>query len=50
MAEIGAQAMHLLFDRLKTPDQPVRKVVLSGRPVLRGRPGAPGGVRGPDRA
>lgn len=36
VAEIGAQAMSLLFDRLKNPDQPVRKVVLSGRPVLRG--------------
>ncbi|WP_132249822.1 LacI family DNA-binding transcriptional regulator [Methylobacterium segetis] len=36
VAEIGAQAMSLLFDRLKSPDQPVRKVVLSGRTVLRG--------------
>lgn len=36
VAEIGAQAMRLLFDRLKEPDQPVRKVVLSGRAVLRG--------------
>ncbi|MEA1831622.1 LacI family DNA-binding transcriptional regulator [Methylobacterium durans] len=39
VAEIGAQAMNLLFDRLKSPDQPVRKVVLSGRPVLRGSTG-----------
>ncbi|KAB1072130.1 LacI family DNA-binding transcriptional regulator [Methylobacterium planeticum] len=48
VAEIGAQAMRLLFDRLKAPDQPVRKVVLSGRPVLRGstRRASPG----PDRA
>lgn len=35
-AEIGAQAMELLFARLKEPDQPVRKVVLAGRPILRG--------------
>lgn len=36
VAEIGAQAMALLFDRLKAPDQPVRKVTLSGRLILRG--------------
>ncbi|SFK78178.1 LacI family DNA-binding transcriptional regulator [Methylorubrum salsuginis] len=36
VAEIGAQAMRLLFDRIESPDQPVRKVVLSGRAVLRG--------------
>lgn len=35
VAEIGAQAMRLLFERLATPDQPVRKVTLSGRLVLR---------------
>lgn len=34
--EIGAQAMRLLFERIAQPDQPVRKVVLSGRTVLRG--------------
>ncbi|MBY0258449.1 LacI family DNA-binding transcriptional regulator [Methylobacterium sp.] len=36
VAEIGAQAMALLFDRLKAPDQPVRKVTLSGRLIVRG--------------
>lgn len=36
VAEIGSQAMALLFDRLKSPTQSVRKVVLSGRPVIRG--------------
>ena len=36
VTEIGAQAMDLLFDRLKHPDQPVRKVVLSGRLIARG--------------
>ncbi|MFH6782820.1 MULTISPECIES: LacI family DNA-binding transcriptional regulator [Methylobacterium] len=36
VAEIGAQAIGLLFDRLKNPGQPVRKVVLSGRLVARG--------------
>ncbi|KQP03300.1 LacI family DNA-binding transcriptional regulator [Methylobacterium sp. Leaf93] len=36
VAEIGAQAMSLLFDRLKAPDQPIRKVTLSGRLVVRG--------------
>ncbi|MFG5118070.1 LacI family DNA-binding transcriptional regulator [Methylorubrum sp. POS3] len=36
VAEIGAQAMRLLFERIESPDQPVRKVVLSGRAVLRG--------------
>ena len=34
--DIGAQAMRLLFERIAQPDQPVRKVVLSGRTVLRG--------------
>ncbi|WP_336492929.1 substrate-binding domain-containing protein, partial [Methylobacterium nigriterrae] len=35
VAVIGAEAMSLLFERNRTPDQPVRKVVLSGRQVLR---------------
>jgi len=35
VAEIGAQAMRLLFERIANPDQPVRKVVLSGRMVVR---------------
>ncbi len=36
VAEIGAQAMRLLFERIAHPGQPVRKVVLSGRMVVRG--------------
>ncbi|WP_238313517.1 LacI family transcriptional regulator [Methylobacterium crusticola] len=36
VAEIGAPAMSLPFDRLANPGRPVRKVVPSGRPVLRG--------------
>ncbi|MCY1640951.1 substrate-binding domain-containing protein [Methylorubrum sp. SL192] len=36
VAEIGAQAMRLLFERTAHPDQPVREVTLSGRAVLRG--------------
>lgn len=36
VAEIGAQAMRLLFERIERPDQPVRKVVLSGSLVARG--------------
>ena len=36
VAEIGAQAMRLLFERLTDPGQPVRKVTLSGRTVFRG--------------
>ncbi|SFH03468.1 LacI family DNA-binding transcriptional regulator [Methylobacterium gossipiicola] len=40
VAEIGAQAMRLLFERIATPDQPVRKVTLSGRAILRGSTGA----------
>ncbi len=36
VAEIGTQAMRLLFERIAHPDQPVRKVVLSGRMVARG--------------
>ncbi|MGY2046873.1 LacI family DNA-binding transcriptional regulator [Methylobacterium sp. JK268] len=33
---IGAQAMTLLFDRLKEPDRPTRTVLLGGRLVVRG--------------
>jgi LacI family fructose operon transcriptional repressor len=40
VAEIGAQAMRLLFERIADPDQPVRKVTLSGRPIFRGSTGA----------
>jgi LacI family fructose operon transcriptional repressor len=36
LEEIGRTAMALLFDRLRTPDAPVRKVMLGGRCVLRG--------------
>lgn len=36
LSEIGAQAIRLLFERIAQPDQPVRKVVLSGRLVPRG--------------
>jgi LacI family transcriptional regulator, fructose operon transcriptional repressor len=36
VSEIGSQAMRLLFDRLRAPDQPIRKIVLSGRMVVRG--------------
>ncbi len=36
LAEIGRQAMALLFERLRVPDAPVRKVMLSGRAILRG--------------
>jgi LacI family fructose operon transcriptional repressor len=43
VAEIGTQAMRLLFERIATPDQPVRKVVLSGRMVARGSTLARGG-------
>lgn len=56
VSEIGAQAMRLLFERIERPDQPVRKVVLSGRLVARGStappPAAPGrglGDRHPPR-
>ncbi|SHG98116.1 transcriptional regulator, LacI family [Hydrocarboniphaga daqingensis] len=34
--DIGRTAMSLLFERLKTPGLPVRKVVLSGRCIVRG--------------
>ncbi|WP_022978011.1 LacI family DNA-binding transcriptional regulator [Nevskia ramosa] len=34
--EIGRQAMALLFERLQTPNLPVRKLVLSGRCIVRG--------------
>ena len=43
VAEIGAQAMRLLFERIGRPDQPVRKVVLSGALVQRGSTRAPKG-------
>jgi LacI family fructose operon transcriptional repressor len=36
LAEIGRQAVALLFERLRAPAAPVRKVTLSGRAVLRG--------------
>jgi LacI family transcriptional regulator, fructose operon transcriptional repressor len=36
LAEIGRMAMALLFERLRTPAAPVRKVMLSGRCVPRG--------------
>ena len=36
VAEIGAQAMRLLFERIEAPGQPVRKVMLSGRMIARG--------------
>jgi LacI family fructose operon transcriptional repressor len=39
VAQIGAQAMALLFDRLKAPGEAVRKVTLSGRLVVRGSSG-----------
>ena len=39
VAEIGAQAMQRLFERIAKPDQPVRKIVLSGRLVARGSTG-----------
>ncbi|UYW27391.1 LacI family transcriptional regulator [Methylorubrum extorquens] len=36
VAEIGAQAMRPLYKRIAHPGQPVRKVTLSGRAMLRG--------------
>ena len=39
VAEIGAQAMRLLFERIENPDQPVRKLMLSGRLIPRGSTG-----------
>ncbi|GAB6974757.1 LacI family DNA-binding transcriptional regulator [Methylobacterium phyllosphaerae] len=39
VAEIGTQAMRLLFERIERPDQPVRRVVLSGCLVPRGSTG-----------
>jgi LacI family fructose operon transcriptional repressor len=38
--EIGRTAMSLLFERLQTPTLPVRKIVLSGRCIVRGSTGA----------
>lgn len=40
--EIGRAAMSLLFERLQTPGLPVRKVVLSGRCIVRGSSAAAG--------
>jgi LacI family fructose operon transcriptional repressor len=45
LAEIGRVAMALLFDRLRTPAAPARRVMLSGRCILRGST-APRGQRG----
>jgi LacI family transcriptional regulator, fructose operon transcriptional repressor len=42
--QIGHTAMSLLYERLKTPTQPVRKVVLSGRCIVRGSTAAVVGV------
>lgn len=39
VAEIGRTAMDLLFERLKRPEMPPRRVVLSGRMVMRGSTG-----------
>lgn len=36
LEDIGRGAMRLLFDRLREPDAPVRKVMLSGKRVVRG--------------
>ncbi|CAI9405432.1 HTH-type transcriptional regulator KdgR [Pleomorphomonas sp. T1.2MG-36] len=36
VGDIGRMAMTLLFDRLKTPKAPARKVMLSGRLIVRG--------------
>ncbi|WP_283535963.1 substrate-binding domain-containing protein [Methylorubrum extorquens] len=35
VAEIGTQAMRSLYERIAHPGQPVRKVTLSGRAMLR---------------
>ncbi|RAI60924.1 LacI family DNA-binding transcriptional regulator [Roseicella frigidaeris] len=43
LAEIGRVAMALLFERLRLPGTPVRKVMLSGRCVLRGSTARRGG-------
>ncbi len=40
VADIGRTAMDLLFERLRTPDMASRKIVLSGRLVVRGSSGA----------
>lgn len=39
--EMGYQAMALLFSRLQSPEQPVRKVILSGQLIARGVMTAP---------
>jgi LacI family fructose operon transcriptional repressor len=36
VADIGTQAMRLLFERIANPEQPIRRVVLNGRMVARG--------------
>ncbi|CAG4915533.1 unnamed protein product, partial [Acidocella sp. C78] len=36
VAQIGAEAMRLLLERLDAPAAPVRKIVLGGRCVIRG--------------
>ncbi|OYV86108.1 MAG: LacI family transcriptional regulator [Acidiphilium sp. 21-68-69] len=36
VAQIGAEAMRLLLERLAAPEAPVRKIVLGGRCVIRG--------------
>jgi LacI family fructose operon transcriptional repressor len=36
---IGRTAMTMLLERLDTPDAPIRKVVLSGRCIVRGSTG-----------
>ena len=36
VGDIGRMAMTLLFDRLKAPKAPARKVMLSGRLIVRG--------------
>lgn len=46
LAEIGRMAMALLFERLRTPGAPVRKVMLSGCCVLRGSTARHGGAAG----
>ena len=43
VTEIGRAAMDLLFERLRTPEMATRKVVLSGRLIVRGSSGARGG-------
>lgn len=44
VAEMGRTAMDLLFERLKDPDQPPRKVVLAGRLITRASSAAANGA------